>query len=754
MSKNKPTKPGNRERGTVGKAPALVKQPARLQQPPYPVESEKDPFLRKIFWGGMLAVGILLSAGAINSGINADDWYQNDYSEKLVNYYTTMGQDTSAYYIPNGNMHLYGGFFDIVTGFVNRALGYTEADIMYHTIRHLCIAWLGWLAILCSALIAREMAGWRAAMLTALVLVLSPRFLGESFMNPKDIPFAAGNMLALYGMLLMLKKMPVPGWKAVALSASGIALAVSTRAGGLLLYAYLGLFGLWRFLQQIREKNSPGAGALFVKYALYIGVAMIAGYLVAILFWPYALHAPLSNPLKALSEFSQLGTKIRVLFKGENVMSDQTDWDYPLQWIFRTIPLFTLLGLAACLVLLPAISKRFRALPVGLTCFAALFPVAYIIYKDSILHDGWRHLTFVYPPMVIMAVLGWLRLEEMLLSARTALYVLYAAAAIALAEPALFIARNFSFPYVYFNPLNGGINNAYGQFETDYWGISVKQAVQWMENEGILRQDMKDSLTIISSFMYNVETYAKNKGYKVNIGYLKYENRNDYPWDYAIFPSRFIDGSYLRHGSYPPPSQVVHTVYANGVPVVTILKDDKKWGYKGFEAMKKREWESAVSAYAEEIKAHPDNEVGWMGLANAQLNTYLTRNAMGDSVLAAEALRGFREAANAVLRLNPEDANAKLYQGMYQMYANDPSGARQTFEALVADEPDYFQAFYYLALLQSNANEMAAAAENIKACIKLNPGFRPAYELGFQVYTRLGDTQSAQLFQQALQQLK
>lgn len=754
MSKNKPVKPVGREKGTVGKAKVATGRTVIPVEPPYPVESANDPFLKKIFWAGTLVIGLIMLIGASNSGINADDWYQNDYSKKLVNYYTSMGQDTSAYYIPNGNMHLYGGFFDVVTGFINKGLGYTDQDLMYHTIRHWLIALLGLVTLICTALFAKEFAGWRAAILTMLALALSPRFLGESFMNPKDIPFAAGNMMAIYGMVLLFKEMPRPRWSVVALMAGGIALAVSTRAGGLLLYAYIGLFGLLHFIKQLKEKGNPGFGTLFSKYALYIGGAMIAGYIMAILFWPFALHAPFSNPLKALSEFSNLGTKIRVLFKGENVMSDQTDWDYPLQWIFRTIPLFTVGGFLLGMALLPVIWKRFRTMPVGIAYFTAIFPVAYIIYKDSILHDGWRHLTFVYPPMVLVAVLAWTKIEEYIKNNKTALYALYAVIGLSLAEPALFIAKNFSYPYLYFNPLNGGLKGAYGEFETDYWGVGVKQAVQWMEKEGILNKNMKDSITVISSFMYNVETYAKSKGYKANIGYLKYDNRNDYPWDYAIFPSRFIEGSYLRNGSYPPKSNAIHTIYANGVPIVTILKDTEQLGYKGFEAMKNRDWNGAITAYSAETGKHPDNEVAWMGLANANLNAFLTAGAVNDTANTKTHLQGLKNAAEKILGLNPADETAKVYIGLQKMYSNDLPGAKTDFENIIAGNKDYPQAYYYLALIQSNMNDNAAAAENIKACIKLNPGFRPAYELGYQVYTRIGDTNSAQMFQQALQQLK
>ena len=113
-----------------------------------PVTSSLDALLRKIFWA-LAAVGLLVMIFfAFGSGINADDKFQVDYSQKLVNYYGTFGKDTSAYYIKDGNMHLYGGFFEVATGFTNKALGNTPDKIAYHDVRHVFSAIFGWLAIL------------------------------------------------------------------------------------------------------------------------------------------------------------------------------------------------------------------------------------------------------------------------------------------------------------------------------------------------------------------------------------------------------------------------------------------------------------------------------------------------------------------------------------------------------------------------------------------------------------------------------
>ncbi|MDV7396331.1 phospholipid carrier-dependent glycosyltransferase, partial [Arthrospira platensis SPKY1] len=113
-------------------------------------------------------------------------------------------------------------------------------DLAYHDIRHWYNALFGWLAMLFVALFVKELAGWRYGLLALAFMWLSPRFLGHSLMNPKDIPFAAGYTMALYFMWRWLKRMPKFSWTDLAGLAGGIAIALGLRAGGLLLFAYLG----------------------------------------------------------------------------------------------------------------------------------------------------------------------------------------------------------------------------------------------------------------------------------------------------------------------------------------------------------------------------------------------------------------------------------------------------------------------------------------------------------------------------------
>lgn len=704
-----------------------------------PTEEPGNPWLPKIFWG-LAAIGLIaLIALSFGSGINADDKFQNDYSKKLVSYYSTFGKDTSALNVPEGNMHLYGGFFEIVTGFANKTLGYEVTDLAYHNLRHASSAVLGWVAVLCTALLVRLIAGWQAGIIALVIMLLSPRFVGDSLMNPKDIPFAAGYMMALYNMVAVLNRMPKPArWNLVGLAA-GLAIALAVRAGGLLPFAYLGMFAGLHFLLKNGGLAALSNTKLLGRYAFVVLGAGAAGYLVAVFFWPYALQSPLHNPFIALSKFAELEVKIRVLYEGENIMSDKTPWHYPLKWMLYTIPLATIAGLVGYVLFLPRLLKKYNPLWVLMVLFAGIFPVAYIIAKHSVIHDGWRHLTFAYPPLVAAAALFWNELANQFADKKAIRYAVLGVMAALLLDSAAFIATNPKYPYTYFNPLIGGINGAFGQFETDYWGVSTRQGIEWLENQGILKPDMPETVVIATNMYHSVRQLTAKYGDKVKVKYLKWERRCDDAWDYALYPTRFLDGATLQRGKWPP-SNAVHIVEASGVPLLAVLKDNGRNCTLGAASLKVGDWDSAISFLQKETQTVPDNDLAWSSLAQAYYN--------------ANKLEEARAAAEKALDISPDDMQASNLLGMYWLQKGDATKAKAQFEGSLKREPSNAAAFYYLALIARSQGDNQTALNDLMKAIQVAPNFKAAYELSAQIYEEAGNTSAAQQFRAAVSQIK
>jgi tetratricopeptide (TPR) repeat protein len=716
------------------------------------VETPQDGFLKKVFYGVAAFALIAMVYLAFGTGINADDKFQNDYSLKLVEFYGTMGQDTSALYVKDGNMHLYGGFFEIVTGFVNKAAGLKPTDMGYHHVRHVGSSLFGWLAMLLAGLLAQHIAGWRAGLVTFIIMVLSPRFFGDSLMNPKDIPFACGYVMALYFTARVMDAMPRPNrWHLLGL-AGGLAIALATRAGGLLPFAIVALFAGLHFLMRNGGLSALGKGAVMGRYLFITAGVLVVGYMLAILFWPFAMQAPFKNPFDALSKFSALEIRIRVLFEGLNVRSDKTPWYYAVKWIYLTIPLATIAGFVGSLALSYRLVRRYQPLWIIMVLFAGIFPVFYVIYKDSVLHDGWRHLTFAYPPLAIAAGLFWNELARFFPDKKALQYGVFGAMGLLLADAALFIGKNSAFPYVYFNPIAGGMKGAFGQYETDYWGLSIRQGLEWLEEQHIISDTMTTPIVIATNMHYPAARLAAKYGDKVKIKYLKYDARCNDAWDYALYPTRTIGGPTLRKGNWPP-DNAVHMIEADGAPLLAILKDNGRNCVLGNSSLKVNDLDGAIDRLKKELANVPDNELAWGGLSQAYLS-YAQGLAEQNPVAADSMLTLCKQAAEKGLDISPDDSQCNNLIGMYWVERNDLTKAKAQFEYSAKMEPSNPTAFYYLALIAVEQNNVNLALEYLQKSIEANPSFRPAYELAIRINEQSGNKAQADRLRAFLQQLK
>jgi hypothetical protein len=677
---------------------------------------------------------------AMQSGVNGDDIYQVDYSEKLLDYYGTMGQDTAALFIEKGNMHLYGGFFELVAGGTNKVLQLEPLNWGYHVVRHFWIAIFGLLTMLFVGLSARKFGGWHTAILALLFLFLSPRFLGHSFINPKDIPFACGYMMIMYFALRWLEEIPKVSKGTLAGLALGIAIAVGTRVGGLLGVALFGLFGLVSFVKKIRSDKEVATGKLLGQYALWGFVPIAAGFVLALLFWPYAMSSPVDHISQALEAFSNLKVEIRVLFAGENVMSTDAPKNYFLSWFIRTIPLFSLLGIAGFVLAAPSIWRRYRDYRLLLLFLAGVFPGVYLALKGSSLHDGWRHLIFVYPPLVVLVSLFWSYLLEVAIQKGKNIRIAAAVVlGVLLIEPTSFIVANTAFPYVYFNPVFGGVKGAYGNYELDYWGISAKKAADWMIDNDIISKD-GDTVVVMTNFYFNVDRYLRRRmDGKVKIDYVAYDKRFDKEWDYGIFVNRFIDGAQLRSGIWPS-GRAIHNVEVGGKPICTIYEKGAGYAFTARTEEKARNWATAIQAYTQETSQYPDNELAWLGLANSNLSA--------GNFAAAQA------ASEQALRINPVYSSAVYYQALIQFYQNKHQEAIPLFERVIELDERFYLAHFLLGQIYKNRNDLATAFNYAKRAREINPRFAQAYTLLAELYDLNNNPQQAQAMRQAAASLQ
>ena len=392
-------------------------------------------------------------------GVTFDEQQRQDHGERIFDFY--HGETTYAAFQTDAS-RLYGGLFDILAVVLQRVL-----PLDPFVVRHGLNATVGWLGVVFCGALASRIAGPGVGLLSMVLLVLLPRYLGHAMNNPKDVPFATLATGALFVMAGIPARYPFLTWPRIAGLALTIGLCLSVRPGGVL---FLGYAGCVLAVQVLRSRDFDWR-RLGVTAALFAVVALLA-LTVPLPFWPWLQTRPYIGVAEALARVSNFEWRGAVLFNGRDLSGKTVPWTYVPVWLLYTTPLVTLTGLVLSLGgMRPRAPLRLAALGLWAT---VLFPIVYVIARHSTLYNGIRHLLFIQPPLVILAALGWWSVRR---ARRRAVAVAATAAlAVGLTEPALFCLRNHPNEVVYFNALAGGPRGALGRFDLDYWGNCVYQA--------------------------------------------------------------------------------------------------------------------------------------------------------------------------------------------------------------------------------------------------------------------------------------
>ncbi|MDD5218620.1 MAG: hypothetical protein PHS88_11070, partial [Candidatus Omnitrophica bacterium] len=545
----------------------------------------------------LAALGImpLLSLGY---GITFDEWMDSNNGMLTLRHILNPGDQS---FMEFWHGYLYSQLFYVTVGTVygllhgNLALLaqnglLQEAHLIpFFTTSHIINSLFGFLGILYTGLLAKRIGGWRAGCLAFLFLALSPRYLGNAMNDPKDIPFAAAHIFAVYYLIRFLDDLPKIRFKTSLLLTLGISAVIGTRIGGMIQINYLFLFSALTYLYLRWIKRNPQMK--FWKLALAVTGISIAGYLGGIFFWPYGQSNPLVHPFEAIKEVSNFRFwEGLLLFDGKLILSTHLPWDYIPKWILISSPLYFVLALILFLILLKPFIQTYRLrlwLPL---LFISLFPIVFVILKKSMLLDSWRHLLFVYPPLVVLAALVWEYLLRYAHSGAKKLLV-WSIILFHLSLPLGWMIKNHPNAYVYFNELVGGINGAFGRYETDYWGNSLRAASEWLVRyhnshapsaPAIVRADghFMSSYAYLKKGLgnrYHPAGYPKDllkKDPFTYVGYAPYLGGHP-EWDYALVLSRGWSPEILRSLAWPPIG-TIYTVKADDVVLCAVVKNPKR----------------------------------------------------------------------------------------------------------------------------------------------------------------------------------
>ena len=516
-----------------------------------------------------------MAAASFDYGITWDEFIQSHYGKLVLRYLATGGTDATCLTFPT-SMYLYGGLFDalaaalygLFSGRLHAMIFYDihrnffqDAQLPYYfETRHLLNALCGFFTLFYMGLTAKELKSWKTACLAILMLFFSPRFFGNSMNNPKDIPFAAAAMVSLYFMVRYIQELPSPRLSTRIALAAGIAAAINIKVGGVLFIGYFFLFTLSTGM--LEEKNRPS-----FKRMRDLLLISAAGYLGGLLFWPYGQKNPLLNPLKALTVFSSFTDAWgKMLFEGKQILQNQAPWHYIPEWILISSPFFLLSGLCLFLLTARAVAKNSSVKVLAILLFAGVFPIVYAIVRKSVVYDSWRHFLFVYPALVILAAAGW---EQAFVFAQTRSRKIMVGLFLAFQflDPVRWMLANHPNDYVYFNPAVGGLQGAFGRYETDYWGNCLRPAADWLSHFYLAGKPVKPVRIAADGDVMSSSYYLARR---LGSFYLPATQKSG--WDYRLALSRELSRDQLLNGQWPP-AGTIHEIKADNITLCAVVKN-------------------------------------------------------------------------------------------------------------------------------------------------------------------------------------
>ena len=123
-----------------------------------------------------------------------------------------------------------------------------------------------------------------------------------------------------------------------------------------------------------------------------------------------------------------------------------------------------------------------------------------ILLLKPTLYDGLRHILFILPGISLLAAVAIARIYSL---GGFKLKIAGPLILLALSYPVLLdMSRLHPYEYIYFNRLSGGLPGAEGRYETDYWALSYREGMEWLNRHAPrnARIAVREPLTSASYF--------------------------------------------------------------------------------------------------------------------------------------------------------------------------------------------------------------------------------------------------------------
>lgn len=315
---------------------------------------------------------------------------------------------------------------------------------------------------------------WRSlnlALLSSLLLAVLPRFIGDSQNNPKDLP-----ILTLFLLTFIFVQKAIAGKKYFWLIPAGVVggLAYSIRIDGFLIWPII-LISLF-LINKLSFKN-------YVRVFPYLFISFLLFCLTVLTMCPYYRDNPVGHFIENYKIFKAFPWNLQTLYLGKHYFGLEVPWHYYFVMIGVTTPLMILFPFVfeLLLILKTFLEKRIVDETKAVLLSWLLIPLFIQSFSGTPKYDAIRHISMIIPSLILMTSLGIADIAQLLNKLAPKLKTIFFIVIFS-GIAFIFIKDVKMHPYqiVYFNELVGGVKSAYGKFDLDYWGVSLKEAASWI----------------------------------------------------------------------------------------------------------------------------------------------------------------------------------------------------------------------------------------------------------------------------------
>ncbi|MFI5135226.1 MAG: ArnT family glycosyltransferase [Chitinophagales bacterium] len=424
-----------------------------------------------LFFSGLFAIGLSIYR---DYGVTWDDPIQRQLGLATYDYVTGKTDSILQVAPPPLDNRYHNPIIELIEILPEKIL-HSDSLRTDFLLKHLTNFILSWIGFIFFYLLALEIfSDFRWALLSTFMLLLTPRIFAHCFFNSKDIPVLFLFAASVYCLIRWIKN---PSWLNILALILVSGFLTGARVMGLMMPVLVLL--AWIFLL-VKRRSSRKMNQTFIVYLL---VFPLAGYL----FFPSIWQHPFTGIENAVTTMSHFPMQAYTLFMGKSVASVNTPWYFVPVWMAITFPigwwLFFVTGSIALIIFLFSKSIKINSVHAVILFLWILIPIASIIILKPNLYDDGRHFYFLYVPIILIATFGTKFLFENKFTALRKLARLPRILALAVLLSSsiyltYFMIADHPFQYAYFNFI--GRKYANEDFEKDYWGISYRNALEYL----------------------------------------------------------------------------------------------------------------------------------------------------------------------------------------------------------------------------------------------------------------------------------